>query len=107
MWNRESAGSRARTTAVRPGGEPSAQALVTKVERATGSATSPATHEALEQMVHYAIGIVSAIGYALLRDWVPGRGAGRGALYGLGLFAVEDELLNPLAGLAAKPGAYP
>jgi hypothetical protein len=107
MWDRESAESRAQTTAVRPGGEPPAQALVTKVEQASGVATTPGTHEALGQIVHYTIGVAPAIGYALLRDKLPGRGATRGALYGLGLFVVEDELLNPLTGLAAKPGAYP
>ena len=107
VWDREGAGSRARTTAVRPGGEPPAQALASKAEQAAGVATTPGTHELFGQMVHYAIGVVPAIGYALLRHKLPGRGPTRGVLYGLGLFVVEDELLNPLTGLAAKPAAYP
>lgn len=36
MWDQEAAEARARTTAVRPNGEPPAQALVSKIEDATG-----------------------------------------------------------------------
>jgi hypothetical protein len=36
MWNRETDETRARTVAARPGGEPPAEALVTKLEDATG-----------------------------------------------------------------------
>ncbi|GGI92309.1 hypothetical protein GCM10007973_30640 [Polymorphobacter multimanifer] len=107
MWNREDPAARAQTTAVRPDGEPPAQALVSKIEGATGKNVEPATHEAVSQAVHYAIGIVPAIGYALLRDRLPMTGVTRGALYGIGLFLMQDEMLNTLAGLGAKPQRYP
>lgn len=107
MWDHEDAASRARTTEVRPNGEPPAQALVTKVEEATGRGTSRETHELLSQLTHYSIGIAPAVGYALLRDKLPGRGVARGALYGLGLFAGQDEVLNAVTGLGAKPQEYP
>ena len=107
MWNREDPETRARTTAVRPGGEPPAQALVSKVQRATGRTLAPATHETVSQVVHYSIGIAPAIGYALLRDKLPVSGVARGALFGATLFLTQDEVLNTVTGLGAKPQDYP
>lgn len=107
MWNREDPKARARTTAVRPGGEPPAQALVSKVEAATGTYLKPRTHEALSQAVHYSVGIAPAVGYALMRDRLPATGVARGALFGAGLFLTQDEGLNTLTGLGAKPQDYP
>lgn len=107
MWRREDPKARRRTVAVRPGGEPPAQALVSKVEEAAGSELSPQSHELAGQIVHYSIGIAPAIAYALCRDKLPGQGLSRGALFGLGLFASQDEVLNSVTGLGAKPQAYP
>ncbi len=107
LWNHEDEGARAQTTTVRPGGEPPAQALVTKIEKATGKALSPDTHETVSQAVHYSIGIAPAIGYALLREKLPGNGVARGALYGAGLFLLQDEVLNTVTGLGTKPQRYP
>jgi len=107
MWGQEDAEARARTTAVRPDGEPPAQALVSKMENATGKHLEPGTHETASQVVHYAIGIAPAIGYALLRDKLPISGVARGALYGAGLFLTQDEVLNTVTGLGAKPQDYP
>ena len=77
------------------------------MEEASGQPTAPGTHKALGQVVHYSIGIAPAIGYALLRDRLPITGVARGALYGLGLFAMEDEVINTVTGLGAKPQEYP
>jgi hypothetical protein len=107
MWDQEDPEARARTTAVRPDGEPPAQALVSKMEDATGRHLEPGTHEAASQVVHYSIGIAPAIGYALLRDKLPMNGVARGALYGAGLFLTQDEVLNTVTGLGAKPQDYP
>lgn len=107
MWDREHDETRSRTTAARPGGEPPAQALVSRLEDATGRALSPVAHETASQAVHYAIGIGPAIGYALLRDRLPGRGIARGAAYGAALFVAQDELLNTATGLGGKPTDYP
>lgn len=107
MWDQEDPEARARTTAVRPKGEPPAQAFVSKMEDATGKHLEPGTHEAASQVVHYSIGIAPAIGYALLRDKLPMSGVARGALYGAGLFLTQDELLNTVTGLGAKPQDYP
>ena len=43
----------------------------------------------------------------MLRNRLPLVGAGRGILFGLTLFAVNDELMNTALGLAGPPGAYP
>jgi uncharacterized membrane protein YagU involved in acid resistance len=107
MWDQEDPEARARTTAARPDGEPPAQALVSKMEDATGKHLEPGTHEAASQVVHYSIGIAPAIAYALLRDKLPMSGVARGALYGAGLFLTQDEVLNTVTGLGAKPQAYP
>ena len=107
MWDQEDPEARARTTAVRPMGEPPAQALVSKMEDAIGKHLEPGTHEAASQVVHYSIGIAPAIGYALLRDKLPMSGVARGALYGAGLFLTQDEVLNTVTGLGAKPQDYP
>lgn len=45
--------------------------------------------------------------YGALRDRAGWLGAGRGLLYGLGLFLVNDELLAPALGLASGPAQYP
>lgn len=107
MWNSERPETCERTTALRPNGEPPAQALVTRVEEALDRRTDPDTHGALGQLVHYGIGIAPAVGYALLRDRLPADGVARGALFGAGLFLLQDELLNSLTGLGAKPQDYP
>lgn len=107
MWNRESDDTRQRTIAARPGGEPPAQALVTRVKEATGRDPDPRTHETASQAVHYAIGIVPAIAYAFARDRLPGSGAVRGAAFGTALFVGQDEVLNTLTGLGGKPRDYP
>ena len=107
MWNREDPRARARTTAVRPNGEPPAQALVSKAEDAAGKRLESAAHEAASQVVHYAIGMGPAIGYALLRDRLPAGGVARGALYGAALFVMQDEALNTATSLGAQPRDYP
>ena len=107
MWRHEDPRARRLTTAVRPGGEPPAQILVTKAEAAIGAEPPLRTHEALGQVVHYSIGIAPAIGYALFRDKLPGKGISRGALFGLGLFVAQDEVLNSVTGLGAMPQRYP
>lgn len=107
MWDRLDEETRARTIAARPGGEPPAHVLVGKVERMAGIAPSERQHEIAGQIVHYTIGIGPAVGYALTRDKLPGRGPVRGLLYGFGLFLAQDEALNTVSGLGAKPQDYP
>lgn len=107
MWDREDPETRAATAAVRPHGEAPAGVLVSEIEEATGRQLDDRQHDAAEQVVHYAIGIGPAVGYALLRDKLPGRGPARGLLYGLGIFLVQDEGINAVTRLGANPGEYP
>ncbi len=58
-------------------------------------------------VIHYALGVVPAAFYGPLRHRISGLRAGRGLMYGFGLFLVNDELLAPLLGLASGPTAYP
>jgi uncharacterized membrane protein YagU involved in acid resistance len=92
---------------VRPFGKPPADVLVERVEEAIGVEVDEATNQKLGVATHYAIGIAPAIGYALFRDRLPVQGVARGALYGLGLWLMQDEVLNTVTGLGAKPQQYP
>ena len=107
MWNHESLDSRAQTIRVRPRQLPPAENMVSAVQEAAGRELPQPAFEAASQVVHYSIGIAPAIAYALLRDRLPVSGVARGALYGLTLFVAQDEMLNTLSGLGAKPRAYP
>jgi hypothetical protein len=106
LWNREDPSSKRRTEEVRPGGEPPADVLVGRIEEAAGAQPSERTHHRRGVAMHVAIGIAPAIGYALARDRLPVKGMGAGALFGLGLWLLQDEVLNSLTGLGAKPQDY-
>jgi uncharacterized membrane protein YagU involved in acid resistance len=107
LYDRMSDADHDRTRAARPNGEPPAEALVTALSAAGGMELSPRTHAAASMATHYTIGIAPAVGYALLRDRLPGHGVARGAAYGALLFALQDEGLNTVTGLGGRPGDYP
>lgn len=107
MWKHESEEARLQTNAVRPEGEPPAHVLVSKAEKALRLNPTPEQHEIAGAAVHYGIGIGPAVAYSILRDRLPGRGPVRGALYGLGLFLMQDEAVNAATGVGADPRKYP
>jgi hypothetical protein len=107
MWKQEDEEARLQTNAVRPFGEPPAHVLVSKAEKVLGLKPTPEQHEIAGDAVHYGIGIVPAVAYAVVRHKLPGGGPARGALFGLGLFLVQDELVNAATGVGAKPREYP
>ncbi|MBB5711797.1 DUF1440 domain-containing protein [Sphingomonas xinjiangensis] len=107
MWNREDEATRARTLSVRPGGEAPAGVLAATAEQHIGARTTNRQHKWAEVAVHYAIGVGPAAVYSLTRDKLPVSGATRGLLYGFGLFLLQDEALNAVTGLSAKPQRYP
>lgn len=107
MWDREDPAARRRTEQVRPRGEPPADVLVGRIEDATGTGVDQESHQKRGVAMHYAIGIAPAVGYALFRDRLPVRGVARGALYGFGLWLMQDEVTNTVTGLGAKPQDYP
>ncbi len=107
MWNRMDEKTRERTRSVRPGGEPPAHVLASAAERAAGLDVSERQHKISGDLIHYSIGVAPAAAYAVFRDKLPIAGPARGALYGLGMFLLQDESLNSISGLGAKPSDYP
>jgi hypothetical protein len=90
----------------RPHGKGSVTNLVEKVEEQTGLVVPPNRRALVEQAVHYGLGAVPGALYGIARH-IPGVRAGNGLLFGLGLFALNDEYANTKLGLASPPGAYP
>jgi uncharacterized membrane protein YagU involved in acid resistance len=107
LWDQEDTASKRKTEEVRPGGEPPADVLVGRIEKVTGADTSKRVHHRRGEAMHFAIGIAPAVGYALAREKLPDKGVAGGALFGLGLWLFQDEMLNSVTGLGAKPQDYP
>lgn len=107
MFLSEKPETRAQTKAVRPGGEPPAHVAATKLEQAAGVDLTPSQHDLAGNLVHYAIGVLPAALYGAARRYAPWLGTGRGGLFGLGLYLLQDQGLNTVSGLSAKPQAYP
>ena len=95
-----------QTQEVRPNHKDPAHNMAGVVAKAIGAEPPSQPHPA-GIAIHYAVGMAPAAFYALNRRRLPGGPLSRGLLFGLGMFIVEDEVLNPLAGLAAPPGRYP
>jgi uncharacterized membrane protein YagU involved in acid resistance len=93
--------------AARPNGKSSVANLVDRVEAETGISLPADRRPAVEQAIHYALGIIPGAVYAVARRHVPGARLGRGLAFGLALFVVNDELLNAALGLSGPVEAYP
>lgn len=107
MYERHSAADIEREQAAWPNGKPSVENLVDMAAERVGLTLRPEARERLVQLTHYGLGIGPGVLYALLRRRVPLLGAGRGLVYGLLLFAVNDEFMNTALGLSGPPEAYP
>ena len=99
--------ARRRTQAVRPGGMDPAHVAADKIATAAGYELEPKGNNPVGQAVHYSVGIAPAVLYSVLRRRAPAVTAGRGALFGVGFFLIEDEGMNALTGLSAPQGEYP
>jgi hypothetical protein len=95
-----------RTQAVRPNGKDPAHNMVGAMAGAAGYEPPPQPHPTGIAM-HYALAMSSTALYGATRKHIPGGVIGRGCILGLGMFAIEDELMNPLLGFAAPPRRYP
>ena len=98
---------RERAKAAAGGREPPPQAIAARLERAAGVALDEDEHKRAGTAVHYALGVGPAMAYAALRPVAPWLGAGRGALFGAGLWLLLDEGVNTATGLSGDPRAYP
>lgn len=106
-WRHEDAEARQRTVSVRPHEEPPAHVVATNAEKAAGAELTDAQHQAAGKAVHYGLGMAPGALYGVYRHQIPAPPVARGLGYGLGLFLLQDELINPAVGTAAKPGKYP
>jgi len=91
----------------RPNGKSSVANLVDRVELETGFTLPAARRPAIENAIHYALGIVPGAIYGIVRRYLPFARLGRGLAFGLALFAINDEYLNTKLGLAGPMDAYP
>ena len=107
LMNREDPEVLRQETRARVEGMDPAHVAANRVARAFGRELSPPQPHPAGIGVHYAIGMLPAMMYGPLRRSIPGLSAGRGLLYGLGLFLLVDEGVAPALGLASGPGAYP
>lgn len=107
LYDREDEETRRRTQRVRPDGLDPAHLVANKVAGAFGQSLTPQQPHPAGMAVHYSIGIAPAALYGAVRHRLPALGGGRGALFGLGLFLLQDEGLNSLTGLSARQRDYP
>jgi hypothetical protein len=93
--------------AARPNGKGSVANLVDRLEVETGYAVPKDQRPMVEQLLHYALGIIPGAIYGVLRRWVPLARLGSGVAFGLLLFAANDEYMNTKLGLSGPMDAYP
>ena len=97
----------AREQAVRPKGQQSAENLADLIVDETGASVSSIGRSRAATALHWGLGALPGAIYAPRRHRVPLIGAARGLVFGVLLWAVNDEALNAKLGLSAPPEAYP
>jgi hypothetical protein len=107
VQNRQSKADAQREAAARPNGQSSVANLIDLAAAQLGVALNQRQRDAVITVTHYLLGVLPGAGYAVLRGRVPMLGAGRGLVFGIVLWAVNDEWLNTALGTAGPPGAYP
>lgn len=107
MWNRETPELRARTRAARPHGLDPAHVLAKHAADALPIRATPDQLEHAGNAIHVAIGLAPAVLYGALRPRLPWVSAGRGSLFGVSLFLLQDEGLNTALKLGGRPRDYP
>lgn len=107
MYRRESDEKLAREHQARPHGMDPAHAAVEKIANATGMDMPTSQPNPAGIAVHYGLGVTPGALYGAARHEFPALRTGNGALYGLGLFLMTDEVTAPLLGIASHPADYP
>lgn len=107
LYNREDPVAHAREKEAQKEGKYVAQYAATRLARMAGRELTDREEWNYGQGIHYILGIGPAVAYSVLRHQYPAITAGRGLAYGLGLFAVMDEVAAPAMGLASGPTRYP
>lgn len=107
MYNHEDPQARHRTQQVRPYGAAPAQVVANRAAHAMGMELEDPQDSAAGKAIHYSIGATSGVLYGILHGRAPMISKGRGTLFALGLFLLQDEGMNRMLGLSARPSAYP
>ena len=108
MWNRtDPENLRREEQEARPRGMDPAHVMANRAAEAMGRELTPRQPHPAGIAVHYGIGVMPGAAYGALRQRVPVITAGGGMLFGLALFLIQDEGLNPILGTSGGPTEYP
>lgn len=107
LYQRADAKTLAAELAARPGGLDPDHAIADRVTRAAGMELANKRNNSAATLVHYAVGVIPAAAYGMLRDRIGFFGAVRGILFGFTTFVVQDEIAGPGMGVAAPAMDYP
>lgn len=107
MYDRVPASTRWQTVAARPGGLDPAHVIANKAAQAVGTELSPKQPHPAGIAVHYGLGAMMGALYSAFRLRTPFVGSGHGLVYGLAMFALQDEGLNAMMGTGGRPRDYP
>ncbi|MXQ14809.1 catalase family protein [Microvirga makkahensis] len=99
--------TRRRTQQARPRGMDPAHLVAAETADTAGASLTPRQLDAAGLAVHYGFGMMPGALYGALRGRVAYLDAGRGSLFGLGLFLIKDEGINAAVGLSGRPRDYP
>src|SRR4051794_40409339 len=92
-----------QTEAARPGGMDPAHAVAAKAADKLGVDIGDRKDNPAGHAVHYGFGVGMGALYGLLRGMCPAVTVGRGAVYGLAMFILKDEVANTVMGTGATP----
>jgi hypothetical protein len=108
MWDRtDPAKLRQEEQEARPRGMDPAHVMANETAEAMGKELTPKQPHPAGIAVHYGLGVGPGAAYGALRHKMPALTAGGGTLFGLGLFLMQDEGLNPILGTSGGPTEYP
>lgn len=108
LWHLEPAALREREMRLREGTEQTGfQKPVRALAERLKVPLSKKGETALGELIAWSAGILGVVAYTFARTRWPRLGAGRGALFGVGVWLGEDEGAMPALGLAKGPSHYP
>lgn len=107
MWDREDSSAILQEAAARPEGLDPAHVMANRAAEAVGTRLTPRQPHPAGIAVHYGLGVLPGAAYGALRSRMGGAGLAGGLAYGLTLFLMQDEGMNPILGTSGKPGDYP
>ncbi len=96
-----------RTEAARPGGMDPAHVMANRAATKVGVDIGDPKDNPAGHAIHYGLGIGMGALYGLLRGMSPAVATGRGALFGLAAWIIQDEGMNTWLGTAGRPLDYP